>query len=125
MGRTETEEPEDTAEPEGAGLPAEQEDRIVDKVVSRIKPLLEDARRTVLGDRDSHAGPEDGEEEDEPAAEPSSPRQIEAVAEDAVRAAVERISSEKEHEEHHKHLKEAERPPQQFSKLTKALWGDR
>lgn len=104
-----------------------EETRILDKARTIARAAAEEVVRTVLGDR-GHAGPGEGDGEDDAPAdppEPSSPRQIEAASEDAVRAAVERITAEKEHDEHHKHLKEAERPPLQVSRLTKAIWGDR
>ena len=127
----------DTAPPEGEAHEhddpgtgeSEHDKRLLDRAEEIARKVASEVARTVLGDRTGHDGPaETGEEggggEDE-APEPSSPRQIEAASEDAVRAAVERIAAERDHEEHHKHLKEAERPPQQFSRLTKALWGDR
>lgn len=119
----------DTTPPEGEQVtehlsPAEEE-RLTDKIVNKVKELIEEVK-TVTGRPPSGDGEGgDGSEAEAPASpEPSTSREVEADAEDKVRAAVERITAEKEHAAEHAKIKELERPPQQFSRLTKALWGD-
>ena len=113
-------EPAAAAEPAEEAVPAEQEERIVTQVVDRIKDYISEV---VTGGEGQ--GAEGSGEDSTPTPEPSTPREVEAASEDAVRAAVEKITAEKEHAAEHAKIRETERPPQQFSRLTKALWGDR
>ena len=126
-----TTDPADTASTDSSGedappaqppVPAEQEDRIVNKVVDRLKNYISDV--VTGGEGKGADGPGEGDGASPPEPEPSTPREVEAASEDAVRAAVEKINAEKEHAAEHAKLREPERPPQQFSRLTKALWGD-
>lgn len=120
-----TEEPVES--PEGTATetlsPAEEE-RLTDKIVGKVRQLIDEVKtatgRPPAGDDEGG----DGSEEVAQPPEPSTSREIEAASEDAVRAAVERIAAEKEHAAEHAKIKELERPPQQFSRLTRALWGD-
>lgn len=108
-----------------AGIDPEQEDRIVNRTVEAVKEELRGLVAEVVGGVGKKPPVEEEEGPAEKATvEPStSQREIEILSEEQVRAAVERITADKEHAEHHAHLKEAERPPQQFSRITKAIWG--
>jgi hypothetical protein len=87
-------------------------------VVAKVKPIIEN----LIG------GPEEpgGEEPEHPATEPTTQKGIEDDTEAKVRAALEGVTKEKEHDAEHEalHQRVLERPPRQVSRLTKAIWGD-
>ena len=97
-------------------LPPEQEERIVDKVVSKLKEFVK-------------SPVDEKEETDEEIAEtvtkePTTQRGIEEDMTAQVRAAMQKIGAEEEHQhEHEKLKKEIERPPVQVGKVTRFLWG--
>lgn len=101
-----------------AELPPEQEERIVAKVVSKIKEIVLPAEEVV----------EDEPLVEEPEAkvkEPTTVKEIETDMEAQVRAALHKIGAEEEHQKQHETLnKEAERVPVQVGRVTRALWGD-
>lgn len=114
---------EPAAEPEkqvGEELPPEQETRIVDRVVDKVKDLVD---TLVGGGDDPGGGGGDGPSSPEAEPEPSSPRDVEAHTEELVRKALGTITAEEEHAQEHQRIKEAERPPQTLSRLTRAIWG--
>ncbi len=125
MAKPETDPTEETAPQPAAGdepeVSPEEEARIVDRVVERVKTYIQEVVGTGNGGQSAVA--EEGGDGSDPSSEPSTPRQVETASEDAVRAAVEKISAEKEHAEAHAKIKENERPPRQFSRLTTTLWG--
>lgn len=108
---------------EGTEIPAAQEDRIVDKVLSEIKKIV--------GPEPKSGNPGG----DAPAVVGSGPAATEADMERRVREEVDRkiTANEKRtaaaearaaHEAEHEKLRAAvERPPRTFSRLTTALWG--
>jgi hypothetical protein len=109
--------PEETSE----ALPPEQEERIVDKVVTRVKKTFEE-----LVGRAPEEVPEEVPEEipDEEVIE--TPRAQESSMEAEVRAALAKIKADEKHAEDHERLtKEVERAPRQLGKATQFLWGDR
>lgn len=113
----ETETTETTAE----ALPPEQEERIVDKVVAKVRDLV--GTLTGAGDGDGEGGA--GEAEPiETTPEPSTPRQVEAETEEQVRQALEKLKGEEEHRKEHEKIRELERPPAVVSRVTRALWGE-
>jgi hypothetical protein len=114
MAETETESVETET---NAALPPEQEDRIVDKVVNRIKDIVM-APAEVLDEATD-------DEPEKPAKEPTSVKEIENDMEAQVRAQLKKIGAEEEHAKEHESLKkEAERPPVQVGRVTRALWGN-
>jgi hypothetical protein len=111
----------DNPEPEvESEIPPAQEDRIVDRAVSKLRKVIQDLI-PVPDTKD----PEQVEHEaaDLPA-EPTTTREIEKDLESQVRAAMQKIHAGDEHEEEHKKIKqEIERPPMTFNRVTKFLWG--
>jgi len=110
---------EETPPPEAdetsAELPPEQEERIVDKVIAAVKGVLTQPKEVV---------------DDEPVVEekvtkePTTVKEIETDMEAQVREALKKIGAEEEHQKQHETLKkEAERPPVQVGRVTRALWG--
>lgn len=98
-------------------IPPEQEDRIVDKVVGKLKEIVL-APADVLDD-------ELDDEPDKVTKEPTSVKEIETDMEAQVRQQLRKIKAEDEHEEEHKKLKaEPEREPVTVGRVTRALWGD-
>lgn len=111
-------EEEEVHEEHAAALPPEQEDRIVDKVVNKIKEIVLPARE---------ADPVDEEiiDPDAKVKEPTSVKEIENDMEAQVRTQLKKIGAEEEHAKEHEALKkEAERPPVTVGRVTRALWGD-
>jgi hypothetical protein len=112
-------EPEETPEPETDALPPEQEERIVTKVVDRVKSVLSDivgAPKEV--ETETEEVPEKGTKE------PSTVKEIETDMEAQVREALKKIGAEEEHaKEHEKMKQEPEREPIQVGRVTRALWG--
>lgn len=119
---TEPDEPD--KEPASHEIPAAQEDRIVDKILSKVKEIV------------GPAGPGDARQpEREAASAPAGPAATERDMEAKVKEAVEKEITGKErrsaaaaareaHEAEHAKLREAvERPPKIHSRLTTALWG--
>jgi hypothetical protein len=102
---------------EATELPPAQEERIVDKVVNRVKQVVSEMLPAKAAET------EPVEEVAEPVKEPVTVREIEQDMESQVRAAVEKIGAEKEHAEAHEKIKEAERAPVQAGKVTRFLWG--
>lgn len=106
--------------PEGSELPPAQEDRIVDKVVSKIKEIV---------------GPAGASSGETPSAPPAGPAATERDMEDQVRRGVEKEITARErknaaaearrlHDEEHERMRSlVETPPKVYSKLTTALWG--
>lgn len=121
--KTEPDEPGPEPEPEAKAVPAEQEERIVDKVVARVKSTVQEL---MGGASTAGEGDEGGAgEPDGPVEAPASPAQVEVQSESDIREALKRIKAEEDHEaEHHKLKAEIERPPQQVKRLTRALWGE-
>ncbi len=108
---------EETVETEAKAIPPEQEDRIVDKVVNKIKEIVL-APGEVIEDK------ADEVVEDAPVKEPTTVKEIENDMEAQVREALKKIGAEEEHAKEHEKLKaEAERPPVQVGRVTRALWG--
>lgn len=108
---------EEVTEPEAKAIPPEQEDRIVDKVVNKIKEIVL-APGEILDEATKD------EPDDKPAKEPSSVKEIENDMEAQVRAQLKKIGAEEEHAKQHEALKkEIERPPVQVGRVTRALWG--
>jgi hypothetical protein len=113
MSDDETQEEESSTE-----LPPEQEDRIVDKVVSKVKDTLND-----LFKGPGEPAKEAESETEEEVKEPTSIREIEDDMEAKVRAVMGDITAEEDHKKIHEQLKkEAERPPVQYSKVTRWFW---
>lgn len=112
--------------PADSSLPPEQEERIVDKVVSKVKDVLSE----IVGPGERSDG---GDAEPPPG--PASPAATEADMERTVREGVQREITARErksaaaearraHDEEHERLRAAvEKPPQTFSRLTTAMWG--
>jgi hypothetical protein len=102
-------------------LPPEQEERIVEKVVNRVKDVLTD----IVG-KPKEIADDDGTE-DEPEAvtkEPTTVKEIETDFEAQVRKELAKIKAEDDHAAEHEKLKqEPERAPVQVGKVTRALWG--
>lgn len=112
----EHEEHEETAP--AAGLPPEQEDRIVDKVVDKVKGVIADIVGTPKAAVD-----DDDDDDEEIVKEPTTLREIENDMEAQVRDALDKIRGEEEAAEKIP-KKEAERVPVQVGRVTRALWGD-
>jgi hypothetical protein len=114
--------------PADSSIPAEQEDRIVDKVVEKVRGWVEQ----VTGPGGAPAESESGEGT---ATAPLGSAATEADMEHKVKAAVEKEITAKErrsaaadaraaHDAEHEKLRAAiERPPRTHSRLTTALWG--
>lgn len=104
--------------PPAAALPPEQEDRIVDRVVSKIKEVVL-APGAALDELD------DDDDDDPPAKEPTSVKEIETDMESQVRQQLKKIKAEDEHAAEHEKLKaEPEREPVMVGRVTRALWGN-
>jgi hypothetical protein len=117
MAKAEAPEPEEEVDDDA--LPPEQEERIVTKVVDRVKSVLSD----IVGAPSKDAEPVE-EELAAPAKEPTTVKEIETDMEAQVREALKKIGAEEEHQKQHETLKkEAERPPVQVGRVTRALWG--
>ena len=99
-----------------AELPPEQEDRIVDKVIAAVKGVLTQPKEV------AEEIPEEAPEK--VTKEPTTVKEIETDMEAQVREALKKIGAEEEHQKQHETLKqEAERPPVQVGRVTRALWG--
>jgi hypothetical protein len=100
-------------------LPPEQEERIVDRVVDKVK--------SIVADLTGKPATVEEEVEEPPAAavkEPTTIKEIETDMESQVRAALKKIGAEEEHAKEHEKLKaETERAPVQVGRVTRALWG--
>ena len=117
MAKVEAPEPEE--ETVDDALPPEQEERIVTKVVDRVKSVLSDIVGTP-----KVAEEEEPEVEEKVTKEPTTVKEIETDMEAQVREALKKIGAEEEHQKQHETLKkEAERPPVQVGRVTRALWG--
>jgi hypothetical protein len=116
-----TDEPETPEPDEKSDLPPEQEERIVEKVVSKVKDTLRDIFPAAKsGDPEPDEEPAEVPEEKEP----TTVKEIENDMEAQVRAAVEKIGAEEQHKQEHEKLKkEVERAPVQVGKVTRFLWG--
>lgn len=129
MAETETHEhtePEQST-PADSSLPPEQEERIVDKVVGKVKEFLDE----VVGG----GAASDGGDQSPRSTAPATPAATEADFESKVREGVakeitrkerqtERQRRDAEHQAEHERLAAlAETPPKTFSKLTTAIWG--
>lgn len=113
--------------PADSSIPPEQEERIVDKVVDKIKGFVSD-----IAGPGREAG--EGEPPSAPAA-PPGPAATEADMEQRVKNAVESEITSKErrsaaaearraHDEEHERIRGlVEKPPKTYSRLTSALWG--
>jgi hypothetical protein len=113
---TDTDTQEVETETKEAALPPEQEDRIVDKVVNKLKEIVLAPAALVEDD------PED--ETEVVTKEPTTVKEIETDMEAQVRAQLKKIGAEEEHAKEHEKLKtEPERPPVQVGRVTRALWG--
>jgi hypothetical protein len=111
--------PEPPEEVDDDALPPEQEERIVTKVVDRVKSVLSDIVGTP-----KVAEEEEPEVEEKVTKEPTTVKEIETDMEAQVREALKKIGAEEEHQKQHETLKqEAERPPVQVGRVTRALWG--
>lgn len=106
-------------EPQAKAIPPEQEDRIVDKVVNKIKEIV-----LAPGEKlEELTEDEDGDED--PVKEPTTVREIENDMEAQVRAQLKKIRAEEDHAAEHEKLKqEPEREPVTVGKVTRALWGN-
>lgn len=113
----------DPPEPSTDALPPEQEERIVDKVVNRVRDVVDDLIGKAKGG-DPVADDEPVVDDDTP--DPlESPRTTEANMESEVKAALEKIQAEERHAEDHARLeREAERAPVTLGRITQKLWGD-
>lgn len=112
----------------GNEVPAAQEDRIVDKVVNKVRDLFDE----IVGPG-SGAG---GGDEPPTSTAPPGPAATEADMERKVKEGVakeitarerktERERQSAEHEAEHERIRAlTEEPPKTFSKLTTAIWGD-
>jgi hypothetical protein len=114
-----SENPEPEVESDGE-VPSAQEDRIVDRAVTKLRKVIQDLLPV--------PDPKDPEQvEHEVAglpAEPTTTREVEKDLEAQVAAAMKKIHASDEHEQEHKKIKEEkERPPMTFNKVTKFLWG--
>ncbi len=111
------------AEPEveDETLAPEDEDRIVDKVVDRVKAVLTDLVGKLKAEVEGEGVAEVEVEEKK---EPSTVKEIETDMEAQVRKALEKIGADEEHAKQHETIKkEAERPPVTVGKVTRFLWG--
>lgn len=112
-----TEAETETEETETKALPPEQEDRIVDKVVNKLKEIV--LAPVALVEDETEV------EVETPTKEPTSVKEIENDMEAQVRAQLKKIGAEEEHAKEHEKLKaETERPPVMVGKITRAMWGD-
>ena len=102
-------------------LAPEDEDRIVDKVVDRVKAVLTD----LVGKPKAEVeGEGEAEVEVEAKKEPSTVKEIETDMEAQVRKQLAKIMADEEHAKDHEKLKkEPERPPVTVGKVTRFLWG--
>lgn len=109
-------------EHESTGLPPEQEERIVDKVVSKVRGVISDLTGSKPVEK-----PEETEEDTETPPEPTSIKEIEADMESKVREALTKIGADEAHQKEHERLaamkKEPERQPVQMGKVTRWMWG--
>lgn len=99
-------------------LDPEERKSIVREVIDAVKDIV----------KAPEAVTEEATEEptEEKVKEPTTIREIEADAESAVREALKKVTAEEEHAKQHETLKkEIERPPIQYGKMTRALWGER
>lgn len=125
----ENEEPEEGEQHEhgnGGEVPAAQEDRIVDKVVAKVRGVFEE----IVG-----AGGDDGGGGDSPRSAPAGPAATEADMERKVKEGVEKEITARErksaraeaaaaHEAEHERMRGLiETPPKQLSRLTTTIWG--
>ena len=108
---------------EQAQLPPEQEERIVDKVVRKVKEVL--GASGEVAEEGESGGSEEGEQTGSEDDVPSSPRQVEASTEGQVREALRAIQAEEQHAQEHERIKkETERQPVSVSRITRAIWGE-
>lgn len=113
-----TDTPEETETETQAAIPPEQEERIVDKVVGKIKEIIGKPAAIVEDEE-----PED--EAEEVTKEPTTVKEIETDFEAQVRKELAKIKAEDDHAAEHEKMKaEPERAPVQVGKVTRALWGD-
>jgi len=118
MAKAEAPEPDE--ETVDDALPPEQEERIVTKVVDRVKSVLAD----IVG-KPAEVVEEAEPEPEKVVKEPTTVKEIETDMEAQVREALKKIGAEEEHAKEHEKLKaEPERPPVTVGRVTRALWGD-
>jgi hypothetical protein len=107
----------EVADTEEAAIPPEQEDRIVDKVVNKLKDIVLKPAEVLDDD-------EPEEVAEEVTKEPTTVKEIETDFEAQVRKELAKIKAEDDHAAEHEKLKaEPERPPVQVGRVTRALWG--
>lgn len=112
--------PSATSDSGGTSIPVEQEDRIVDKVVGKLKDFVQGGAAPSTSGEEG----EGGGSGPPTSTTPSSPAQVEINAEDVVRRELKKIMVAEDHEHEHEHLRqELERPPQVVPWLTRKIWG--
>ena len=106
--------------PEADPIPEAQEDRIVDKVVNRLRDTID----TLTG-KGGDPDPDPEPVTDPKTAEPTTAKGIEDDMESQVRKALEKVTADDKHKaDHEKLAKETERTPETLGRVARALWGE-